>query len=239
MRNFILIVLFFALYGLTQTGCSSAKVRDLTNDPTLRVFLDPRIPVAHYVQIRRALVQSGKFEVVDRNEGFSAAIAEQERQHGLLGRRFSDQEKWAWVGEFYGAAAVITAHAQCYNRHNFWGKYVQECKQDLALINTVNGKVELAINSKNSEAVVVGYTVPDWDEAVEKLVTEYPKYFTPRVIQSPLDIYMEQSRERAIREREERSRQEVPRGISGDSGLELIREASEQYRQSQVNHGGE
>lgn len=222
------------LVVMGSIGCSTAKVRNLETDPELRVFLDPSIEVSHYVQIRRALVQSGKFEVVDRAEGFAAAVSEQERQHALTGRRFSDKEKWAWIGEFYGAAAVVTAHAQCFNRHNFWGKYVKTCKQELAFINVSNGKVALAVNAENSEEAVVGYSVPDWNDAVEKLVAVYPKYYKPRVIRDPLDTYMDQSEERAKREREFRDRAEVPKvPASVSNGLELVRQANQQIQQQQ------
>lgn len=234
-----LFKIIIVLVGTASIGCSTAKVRNLETDPELRVFLDPNIETAHYVQIRRALVQSGKFEVVDRNEAFTAAVAEQERQHGLMGRRFSDKEKWAWIGEFYGAAAVITAHAQCFNRHNFWGKWVKTCKQELAFINVSTGKVAMAVNDENSEEAVVGYSVPDWDGAVKKLVAVYPKYYKPRVIRDPLDTYMDQSEEHAKREREYRDRPDVPkRSNAADNGLELIRQAHEQIKAEQNREPG-
>ncbi len=199
----IMMMLLAVTALVSGIGCSSTKIlRTKSTDAQLRVFIDPKIPTEHYVQIRRAMVRTGKFEVVDRNEGFEAAIREQELQHGLKGRRFNDLEKWSWVGEFYGAAAVVTAHPQCFNRFDFWGKYVKTCKQEIALINTSNGRVELAIGGENSEPVVVGYSVPDWNDVVERMAEEYPEYFEARIVEPILENYMEQSKERSKRERE-------------------------------------
>lgn len=237
MKNFKQAIVIGLMLGVIEflIGCGSTEiVRTPETDPQLRVFLDPRIPVAHYVQIRRKLVETRKFEVIDRNEGFEAALREQELQHGYMGRRFSDKEKWAWVGEFYGAAAVITATPMCFNRYNFWGRYVQECKQELALINASTGKVEMAVAGKNQEDVVVGYSAPDWDEVVQRLSDEYPKYYKPRVVKAPLDTYMDQSVERAQREREFRARKPASQynAVAVDS-FQRIKQGHDRYVEQQ------
>jgi len=188
---------------LSLTACGGPTVRrTLETDAMLRVVLDPRIPVEHYVQIRRALVQSHKFEVVDRADGFEAAIREQDMQfRSGYADRFSDREKWSHLGGLYGSAGIITAHADCFQEQNFWGKYIRTCKQELTFINGVNGVVEFAISGSNSEAWIVGFSVPDWNDVVAKAVTEYPEYFKPRIIKAPLDQYMDQSEEYSKRER--------------------------------------
>lgn len=186
-------------------GCSSTKViRRQSNDGMLRVILDPQIPVNHYVQIRRALVESGKFEVIDRRDGFAAAVREQDIQfRSGYQNRFSDQEKWAHIGKMYGARGIITAHPQCYQKkHPLWGDLRRYCKQDLTFIDGVTGKVEFAVSGENDEVWTAEWTVPDWDDVVAKAVEAYPKYFKPREIEPMLQQYMDQSEEHAKRERE-------------------------------------
>jgi hypothetical protein len=222
------------LFAFMLLGCSTAKVRNLETDAQLRIFLDPRIPVEHYTKIRSELVRSGRFEVVERSETFQALLAEQELQHGRMGRRFNDADKYAWIAQFYGAAAIVTGSAECYNRNNFWGHYVKECKQDLALINGSTGKVEIEVSGKNAEEAVVGFSVPDWHDTVVALVDAYPKYFKPQVIQEPLATYRDQSAERAKREREYRLTEDVDRKTaalppSAAAGLEEIKKAHEEY----------
>jgi hypothetical protein len=167
----------------------------------LRVLLDPSIPVEHYVQIRRALVESGKFEVVDRRDGFSAAVREQDLQFRSGYRdRFSDREKWAHIGRMYGALGIITAHANCVQKKNFWGQFVRSCKQDLAFINGRTGVVEFAVRGENSEPWLVEYSVPDWDGVVAKAIASYPDVFKVRETSPMLEQYRDQSEEHSRRE---------------------------------------
>jgi len=195
---------FLALSFLVL-GCSGPQIkRNLETDPVRRIFIDPKIDVAHYTEIRRALVQSGKFEVVDRSEAFEAAFREQELQHAQMGERFSDKEKWSWVGEFYGAAAVIQANVSCYQAKNFWGTYKRYCRQTLSLIDTSTGVVMFSVVGENSIPWTVEWVVPDWDDVVAKAADAYPEYFKPRIVKEPLRQYIEQSEERAKREREKR-----------------------------------
>lgn len=188
-------------------GCSSTEViRTRENDAMLRVILDPRIEVEHYVQIRQALVESGKFEVIDRRDGFEAAIEEQDLQfRSDYEDRFSDHEKWAHIGRMYGARGIITATAQCYQKQDWKGEYRKYCKQFLTFIDGYTGRVEFAVRGENSEKWVVGYTTPDWNDVVERAVREYPKYFQVRKTDKILNQYMDQSEELAKRERVKRN----------------------------------
>lgn len=193
--------------AMVLSGCSSTKVlRTQENDAMLRVILDPTIEEAHYVQIRRALVESGRFEVIDRRDGFAAALKEQDLQfRSGYQDRFSDREKWAHIGRMYGARGVITASAQCYQNKNWLGEYRKYCKQILTFIDGYTGKVEFSVQGENSEPWVVGYTVPNWDDVVKRAVAEYPAYFKPRVVDPLLEQYQDQSEELAKREREKQN----------------------------------
>lgn len=182
-------------------GCSTKVVRTQENDSMMRVLIDPRIEVAHYVQIRRALVQTGKFEVIDRRDGFEAAVQEQDLQfRSGYKDRFSDREKWAHIGRMYGARGIITAYASCYQKNSWTGEFRKYCKQELAFIDSYTGRVEFAVRGENSEPWVVGYSVPDWDDVVERAADEYPQYFKARKIDPLLEQYMNQSEELAKRD---------------------------------------
>ena len=216
------VTLLMGLLSLLVVGCSTAKVRrHRGNDSLLRIILDPTIPVNHYVQIRRALVESGKFEVIDRRDGFAAAVREQDIQfRSGYQNRFSDQEKWAHIGKMYGARGIITAHAQCYQKkHALWGDLRRYCKQDLTFIDGVTGKVEFAVTGENNEVWTAEWTVPDWDDVVEKAVATYPEYFKAREIEPMLQQYMDQSEEHSKRERASQDLEARPsRQIAKDLG---------------------
>lgn len=207
MRRNILLGIWIgvmAIYLVTLTACSSVKVkRELGTDPGLRVLIDPRIPVEHYVEIQRALVESGKVEVVDRRDGFSMAIAEQDLQaRSGYQDRFSDREKWAHIGKMYGAASIVTAHASCYQKQNLWGTFTRYCKQTLFFINGRTGVVEISANGENSMPWTADFVAPDWDDTVNSVIAKYPKYFEPRPNSKILETYRDQSEELARRERE-------------------------------------
>lgn len=186
------------------SGCSSTQVKRMkSTDPGLRVLIDPAIPAEHAVEIRRALVESGKFEVVDRREGFEAAIREQNLQYRSgYADRFSDREKWMHIGAMYGAASIVTAHADCYQKKSFWGSLVRECRQNLTFINGRTGVVELAVSDVNSVYWTTDWLVPDWDKVIAKMIDKYPEFFEPRKIEKPLEKYMDQSEELARREKD-------------------------------------
>jgi curli biogenesis system outer membrane secretion channel CsgG len=200
---------YILLLSVFLMGCGGPQVikRTLETDPQLRVALDPRIEVAHYVQIRRALVETGKFEVVDRQAGYGAVLEEQDRQDAPEDR-YGDAERWAPAGSLYGAGSIITATALCRQQQDFWGHYIRSCRQELALVDARTGKVLVAVRGENSEPWAADYTVPDWDEVVQKMAQAYPEVYSARVVKRPLDQYMAQSEERAHRNRAARTVQE-------------------------------
>jgi hypothetical protein len=69
------------------------------------------------------------------------------------------------------------------------------------MIDGHTGVVMFEVNGKNSEPWVVEYTTPDWDDVVSKAVDSYPEFFQPRIVKAPVTQYMDQSEERAKRER--------------------------------------
>lgn len=208
MKNVISTMLLVT--GLMLTGCASQQnvKRTLATDPGLRVLIDPRIQSEHYVEIRRALVESGKFEVVERKDGLEVALDEQNLQFNYGSERFDDREKWAHIGRLMGAAAVISAHAQCHQIQNFFGQWVKACRQNLAVIDARTSQV-VAVAKDDNEVPwsATGYMVPDWEKAVTKLVEAYPEYFVPRPNSKELERYRDVSQEEARRARGKQQKQ--------------------------------
>ena len=223
------------MFTVIVTGCGTTKVkRTLNSDPNLRILIDPSIPMEHYVEIRRAFVESGKVEVIDRREGFDAAIREQNTQfRSGYQDRFSDREKWMHIGRMYGAASIVTGYATCYNKTNWLGHFVRECKQNLAFINGRTGVVEIAVNGKNSIDWTAEWVVPDWDDVVVSVIEKYPEYFEPRKIEPVLEKYMDQSEEYSRRERDnKKSAPETPRKGEIADTLRYIESMSNQLEQN-------
>jgi hypothetical protein len=223
---------------LTLSACGGPQVRrNLETDPGLRVFLDASIETEHFVQIQRALVQSHKFEVVDRREGLAAALREQDLQfRSNQSDRFDDSERWAFIGKLYGAAAIITAHAECFQEQTFfWNKYVRTCKQTLFYIDGRTGVILFSVSGSNSVPWTASWAVPDWDDVVAKAVEEYPTYFQPRIVKAPLDQYMMQATEHSKRERERAAPAPTStdtfsaHGDYGNAALSKMREAQANY----------
>jgi len=198
MKNMMLALI--ALIALSS--CATKVLRTPENDAMQRILIDPAIPVEHYTEIKAALVESGKFEIVDRTDGFEAMVREQELEfRSKHSNRFSEREKYMHIGRAYGARGIVTARASCFQRTNFWGKFVKTCKQTLFFVDGYTGKVEFAVRGENSEEWVVGYTVPDWNDVVERAIGEYPKYFKPIKEDRILKAYKDQSEELSRRER--------------------------------------
>ena len=200
MTKLIKMVLTLVALILMMPGCGGKTVRDLAHDPGLRVFLDPTIPSGQYVLIRRALIQSGKFELVERRD-LNMVIGEQDLQfRSQTSDRFDPREKWAHIGKLLGAAMVITGQADCYEKKNFWGTFKRACRQNLTAIDGVTGQDLVAVENENTRDWTANWIFPDWDDTVSLLVKEYPKYFEPRANSPELEEYRNISEERSKRE---------------------------------------
>ncbi len=192
----------FLIFLVAIVGCSSNEKRTRYTDKNMRVMLYPNtISPDHYARIQTALVQSNSFTVIDRSYGLEAIKQEQERIHRNESDRYDDREKFSHWGRLYGVGAVVVAHAQCVNRPNSWrvNELRNYCQQFLNLIDANTGEVVLGVEAENNSEL---NTAPDWNEAVEKLIQAYPKYFSPEQVSERLERYKEESKERALREKE-------------------------------------
>lgn len=193
MYLFLLFLLF---------SCASSPPRTKFSDKNMRIMLHPKgINAGHYASIQSALVQSDVWVVLDRGEGLKALKEEQETIHRKESDRYEDREKFAQWGRLYGVGAIVLAHAQCSNRPHEWrqNELYTYCTQYLNLVDANTGEVVASVDSKNNAPYGEN---PDWKEIVQKLVDIYPKYFTKNLITERLEKYKEESKERALREKE-------------------------------------
>ncbi len=182
-------------------GCASTP-RTKWTDKTMRVMIDPdSIPAEHHVMIQQALVDSGKWFVVDRSKGFKAIKTEQERLHREESDRYEDREKWAHWGKLYGVGGIVVAHAQC-KKEQGWliGRWYQVCRQYLSIVDSNTGEVITAIQN-DAESKEADF-FSRWDEAVAKLNESYPANFKPFQTSERLEQYRELSKEEAQRQLE-------------------------------------
>lgn len=170
MKNIILLISLVYL----SFGCATARTR--SSDPVMRVAIDAdSISRAAYVRIQNALMESGKFVVVDRAMGFRAIAKEQEMQHETT--RFGDNEKYALWGKMYGVGGIIVATLQCGVVTSGWThQNYNDCIENLSLINATTGEV-MAVSEEHVETAQYNAVSPEWTAAVDAMIENYPKTF--------------------------------------------------------------
>jgi hypothetical protein len=175
--SFALIVLLVFVSMISLFGCAAKPVATKYNSPVMRVMIDPvGLTQDQFAQLQTSVVQSGKFIVVDRNNGFDAVKREQERQHETDSDRFDNREKYAHWAKLHGAGGVIVANTQCERKAHFIGGYYNQCRQTVHLIHANTGEVLAAVETyADSED---GWNMmPSWDLAMDKLNKNMPKNF--------------------------------------------------------------
>lgn len=185
--------LLLIILSVFLVSCSSNVKRTKKTDKTMRVMIDPVSASGHYINVQTALVSSGAFVVVDRSNGFRALTQEQDRAYKHQSDRFSNNQKFAHYGKLYGVGAVVVAKAQCRYVQSLWRNTpVQKCKLFLNLVDANTGEVVVGIRD---EAVAERLANPDWENAVDKLISVYPEYFTKEKLDERLQRYMDESEE--------------------------------------------
>jgi len=195
---------------LLITACSHTTPRTRFTDKTTRVMIDPdSIDANNYVRIQQALMQSGKFVVIDRAQAYNAIKAEQERLHRDEATRFEDKEKWAHWGKLYGVGGVIVGHSQCAREKSFWGTYHKHCQQFLNIVDSNTGEVIAAVENESDGSTDQFDIAPSWDETVAKLEAAYPKNFKPSQDTKILEDYRDLSKEEAVRQKESQAKEKA------------------------------
>lgn len=200
MNNKILCASLLSLTLLSS--CSTNEPRTRYSDKNMRIMLYPdTISADHFARIQTALVRSDVWSVLDRSQGLKAVKQEQNTIHRSEADRYDDREKYAHWGKLYGVGAIVIAHAQCSNRAGKWNKTELRtyCSQFLNLVDSNTGEVVLGVEAENDSDYG---SIPDWNEVTKKLADEYPRYFSKEKVSERLERYKEESKERAIREKE-------------------------------------
>ena len=170
-------------------------------------MIDPSsIDVENYTRIQTALVDSGKWIVIDRSSAFNAIKKEQEMIHREESDRFEDKEKYAMWSKLYSVGAVIVGHVQCREKAKFLhdGMFVY-CLQSLNLVDSNTGEVIAVAENENSARY--GRT-PDWTETVAQLNDHYPEVFEEIKKHEKLIQYEKEAKEAAQRQREQKVQEE-------------------------------
>lgn len=198
----LLNFLCLATLVFLSVGCSSTRTK--WSDPQMRVLIDPvGIDAPTYARIQHALLQTKKFTVVDRSEGFQAIRREQTQMHRREPDRYENKEKWSHWGKLYGVGAVVVAVTQCRTGNSFWHRDRAErtCLQSLRLFHANTGEAIVSVEGENSAALSYDqtYIVPDWEDTADKLASEYPSNWEPRYYNEDVRLYQEVSKEEALR----------------------------------------
>lgn len=192
--------------GFTTGGCATARTK--WTDKSMRVMINPDgISAKHYVRIQQALVESGKWVVVDRGMGYDAIKKEQEREHREQTDRFLDSEKFAHWGKLYGVGGIVVAHAQCVQKDGIFKKNFPVCRQYLSIVDSNSGEVIAAVEDESEGSSYDYDLAPSWEDAVVKLNSAYPTHYEPNRDHKILRDYKELSKEEATRQREQLARE--------------------------------
>lgn len=171
MKTMIVMVM-----GGVSLLSACATVRTRSSDPVMRIAVDNQsISLGSYARLEKALVDSGKFIVVDRAMGFKAIVHEQEMEHTTT--RFGENEKYSLWAKLYGVGGIVVATEQCYQKGSIWGAIYSHCTLNLTLVNATTGEI-MAVSEGND--TTRPQIAPEWADTVENLIDTYPKVFASK-----------------------------------------------------------
>ncbi|NUN06651.1 MAG: hypothetical protein HUU57_12925 [Bdellovibrio sp.] len=186
-------LLMSVVCGLFLSGCATPRTKN--TDPAMRVFLScENLDSKNCLRLKQSLVSSGKWIVVDRDDGLKAAVKEQDFNFKDQDNRVTDRERYAVYGEMFGAGGVFIAGVQCAPSKRFWAyKGDHDCVQNLSIVDTKTGVVITSVEDIATDAQHFYGEIkvaPSWGSIVEKLDNAFPSH------------YVEQSRHAKIIQRE-------------------------------------
>lgn len=180
-------------------ACSTVEKRTKWSDKTMRIMIDPdSVRIDDYVRLQHALVESGKWTVVDRAIGFKAVKLEQDREHLEERGRYEDAQKWAMWGKMYGVGGIVVANAQC-QTEGTWLTHTPylKCLQTLTLVDSNTAEVIVSVSQFKEGEPNQKYIAPSWDDIVYSMNTSYPKDFKSVQYVERLQNYMKDAAEAA------------------------------------------
>ena len=162
---------------LFLAACSSKPVTTplaRENHPLLRVIVDDRVSSVVYNQVTVALMQSGRYEVLERQAGYAASVRETDRVFKNEPDKFDPEEKWLWYSKYRGGRGLIIPSMECVTRYNNWnGDYRRSCKQFISLVDGMTSRVIAAVSDEQTSSE---QTTPEWTTIVEKLNESLPEH---------------------------------------------------------------
>jgi hypothetical protein len=161
----------------------------------MTVMIDPQsVPAGDYVRLQQALVESGKWTVIDRANAYKAVKKEQEREHKSDQDRFDNARKWALWGKMYGVGGIFVGHVQCQTQYTaITNNRYQRCLQHLSIVDANTTEIISQV-SNVSEGDTNDFT-PPWQDTVDKFNKEFPATFKPVKYSERLHDYMNQAEE--------------------------------------------
>lgn len=178
MKNIRLALEVFlvSMFLTAMMGCATARTKH--SDPTMRIAVVA--DETSYFEIQTALVETGKYFVVDRAHGFQAAVEEQEFN---ATERVGDKERYARIGKMFGVGGVVVGQVSCTPHGSFFAGLSSpsaDCVEHLSLISTSTGEVVASARAKVNTAYDRGHSrvfPPSWEEAVQNLNDNMPSHF--------------------------------------------------------------
>lgn len=193
----ICLFVFLALYFI---GCSSSPKRTKYSDASHRIMVDPdSIDSKEYVRLTNALVQSGKWIVVDRANGYRAVKKEQERLHQDEPDRYEISQKYAMWGKMYGVGAIVVPNIQCQTLQMWNGNLFKKCLQVISVVDANTSEVIASIDSEYEGTAQTYNMASNWLDAVEKINDAFPKNFEPNKKTKELIEYEQIAKEESLR----------------------------------------
>lgn len=176
MKN--LLILLGMVYVMSLLlGCATPRTK--WTDPAMRVAVVTD-NANSYVEVQTALMDTGKFFVVDRSSGFQSALSEQDFNQT---ERVEVKERFARLGRMFGVGGVIVAHVSCVPHNTFFAGLSApsvDCTEHLSLISTTTGEVVASSRDEvNTPSDLIWNKAPSplWSEAVNLLADHMPAYF--------------------------------------------------------------
>lgn len=200
MNKLIFMLVILIIESIFISGCSHQVRRTKFSDAKLRVCVDPAsIDAPNYIKIENALVSSGHFIVVDRSMGFKAIKAEQEETYKNNPDRYANREKYAHWAKLYGCGSIVVAQTQCQALQGFLSGYYNHCEQNIQILDANTAEITAVADGQEDTDKNETSIAPDWDKTVDRLVSNYPKYFEPNKDTKELKEYKQLSEEEYAR----------------------------------------
>lgn len=194
---------FFILVTIAHfiSSCSTTEIkRDKHSDPLFYVFIEPiRSKHEDYVGLRRALLATGRFRILERGSNFYSSLSEQDRQHKQFSNRFRDDLKYAWLKEMMGARGMIEVNSRCNQTQKWTGAFVRLCEITVTLIDINFSEAVVSVADQIEVPWLNGTEILDFTDVAQKLSESIPETFKPFLVKQPLKDYQEVSEERAKR----------------------------------------